>query len=229
MLKRILVLDFDGTITTKDTTSLIGESVYRLKDVKVPWNHYTKVYEAHHVPKPRSLGTNPWITVCNYERDAKSCELASINELEAQDHFKDVVIQDLLQVVKPQVQVRPGLREMMGQFHETYIVSLNWSKDLIHDLTGVRKGNIFCNDLISRDNVTYNGYFTKQVVTGLDKYNLLKDKILDPKSEVTYIGDSFGDLPCILAEGVKGYIIGDSLKHLQLDVPTIQGFDEVQC
>ncbi|CAH03069.1 Cto1p [Kluyveromyces lactis] len=233
MLKRILVLDFDGTITTSDTTSIIGQSVYNLKSVPVAWTHYTKIYEECYIPKPENLAPDAWKVVCDYERASRRCELSSINELELQDHFKDVVIKDLLQLVKEKVDIRPGLQELMQQYNKTYVLSLNWSKDLIHDLTGISKSDIYCNELKSRDGEVYSGQFTKQILTGWDKYEMLKeicdlDKVQGDQS-ITYIGDSFGDLPCILAKEVDGYIIGDRLKHLDIDVPTIQRFDEVKC
>ncbi|CDO92000.1 unnamed protein product [Kluyveromyces dobzhanskii CBS 2104] len=233
MLRRILVLDFDGTITISDTTSVIGQAVYSLKKLSVAWTHYTKMYEECHVPKPKGLGPDAWDKVCDYERESRACELRSIDELELQNHFEGVVIRDLLQLVKQKVELRPGLHDIMKKYDETFVISLNWSKDLIHDLTAIPKANIFCNDLLSRDNEVYSGQFTKQILTGCDKYEVLK-QICDiskngPELKVTYIGDSFGDLPCVLAENVTGYIIGDQLSHLDLDVPTIQGFDEVEC
>ena len=153
MLKRILVLDFDGTVTMSDTTSIIGESVYKLKEVSVAWSHYTNVYERCHIPKPKSFDSNVWDMICEYERESRKCELNSITELEAQSHFKDVIIDDLLQLVKQKIQIRSGLDDLIHRFDDTYILSLNWSKELIHEVTGIPKAKIYCNELLSRDGV----------------------------------------------------------------------------
>lgn len=225
MAGRILVLDFDGTITTTDTTGVIGQTVYQLKKLALPWNHYTSIYEKHYISRPENFNPDAWGVVCDYERRIRTCELSSIDELEAQEHFKDVKIHDLVELASQEVRVRAGLPQLMDRFDITYILSINWSRDLIHEVTGISKNNIFCNDLLSRDGIHYSGGFSKSIVCGWDKY--LKLQQLKEEGSVTYIGDSFGDLPCVLDNDVNGYIIGEKLRSLPVEMQFIESFDEV--
>jgi len=95
-----------------------------------------------------------------------------------------------------------------------YIVSANWSKDLIlGSLFELKtenkfdKNNIFSNDLIFNNNCSI-GKLDRKILCALDKLEIFNQLNITKSNLSVYIGDSDTDLPCLLQANI-GIIMGN--------------------
>lgn len=224
MIKKIIVCDFDETITTKDTVSILGSIPYYLKpDLQPNWEHFINIYSncSNNIRTlpifngARKISNNNFRELfkdeLEYQTKLKIKELSSIVELEKEKIFKGIDKNDIeLLIIRDQLKslVRKHCLKSLSLFDEIFIISLNWSKYFISQLTDVPTEYIYCNDLILGVNNKYTGEFSKDIITGVDKLEKLKNIIERySNSQIWYIGDSETDLLPILYPGVYGILL----------------------
>ncbi|AET37577.1 Cto1p Ecym_1343 [Eremothecium cymbalariae DBVPG len=210
--RRVLVTDFDDTITTKDTVGIL-QSLSRCKSP--PMTYFFEFYLAQPCPARDSSVQDLLERELDYQRRARKRGVAALEELERFDYFKDVPVVDVTRLPLEEIE-RPGYREAVGRerglFDDMYVLSLNWSREYIHRFcpAEVPLSHVLCDALlVDEGGETYTGRFSKKLVAGADKYDVMGREILPAvgDAEVWYVGDSDPDLCCILRPGVQGVIM----------------------
>lgn len=208
----IVVSDFDETITTKDTISLIlnecnGDSHkytdYYLNIYKKYKNHYKRILPL--------IDYNNYLNEIEFQNYCKdNIELLSIDYMIHEKAFNDINSNDLyLLGKKNNILIRDGFNNFLLNNHNNpfYILSINWSKEFINGMINITNmiSDIYCNDLLIT-NSNYNGNFSKKIISGYDKLLKLQDLLIND-DKIVYIGDSDTDLLSILSINIIGIII----------------------
>ena len=250
-MKTIIISDFDETITRVDTICTIAKLPYLLNPrLKPEWGHFTKTYmDGYHKYKyngTRSLpllssGVPTIISQSNfnklfadelkYQNHNRVVELNSVNEITKQQIFKSISLDQMKTFARDQNHEDCLLRDGFKTFcssvvknfeSDFYVLSINWSKEFIHEVIGDRRlknSHIFCNDLkkvSDKCSQSYNGEFDCRLLTGSDKVKILGE-ILDKidsgcnkegnSCSYWYIGDSETDLLSILHPSTNGVLL----------------------
>lgn len=222
----ILVLDWDETITTKDTTSLIAQIAETNSPKEVPFLYFTNKYLASYGDLENLFQSeygriNSIETEIHFQRQLKNVELESINRLEHHDFFKGVHIRKFREVAK-QIELKANCAEVLRNWTQPiYVLSINWCKTLIEErlhLEGIKNVNVLANDLQLENDITTGKFDVgTNIRTGYDKLQILKRLRIDhPNEKLIYVGDSHGDvLPIIEAD--IGVVIenGRGIKQLK--------------
>lgn len=154
-----------------------------------------------------------------YQKLCRNIEMNSMMEMEKYNVFKGITTQDVNQYINTLEGsvIRNGffdcLKELNIQLNQLYILSINWSQEFIHSIisrTYLRSSNIYCNSLLhDTSHGTYNGLFSKKLLTGSDKIHTLQEICRNNGQDNTiwYIGDSETDLLSILYPGINGILL----------------------
>ncbi|TPX38554.1 hypothetical protein SeMB42_g06301 [Synchytrium endobioticum] len=198
-----LILDFDETITSRDTISYIANLSYTLHPTTPPWSYFTSAYmnDYNHVqPDPSTLES--------YISSFTTIEKASLERVNARKVLSGIP-QAALSNSPTDLQA-PHYRHFMNAFKATHaaavcrVVSLNWSKDLISGVSGFDKQDVVSNDLEFVDGVS-TGVVTGAMYTGIEKLEAAKAAV--PAFGVVEgygiaVGDAVSDLPLLLTAGL---------------------------
>ncbi|QLG71361.1 hypothetical protein HG535_0B04010 [Zygotorulaspora mrakii] len=250
-MKDIIISDFDDTITSRDTISLLGELPYLINPLLNPkWSYFQDAYMSNYhkfQKNPQAFGaqfaggrtfpllcsSNETVTSANfytlfateirYQQDRRLLEMTSTEEMTKRGLFKGITHSDICRYVEYDPRIgasllRNGFMEFISSLDssEFYIISINWSKEFIHEVVGtsnIEASNIFCNELISQNGI-YTGKFSNQILAGSDKLHELEKLLRKHQSDETdnrfwYIGDSETDLLSILHPKVNGLLLLD--------------------
>lgn len=221
-------MDWDETITTKDTTSLVAQTAYRRKSGLTDFSHYSKIYmdayEKYKAEWPQKRSIEEEI---EFQKGMKKVEMSLISAIEQDGLFKGLTKADFAESAN-EVDFKSGFEEFIKspklQAVPSYVLSVNWSKTLIETALqrlGVSGITVLANELEYDDAGRSTGYFQKDVDirTGYDKLEELgRIKCKHPEGCVVYVGDSAGDVVPIvkadmgiLIEGGKGRKLLESL------------------
>jgi len=160
--------------------------------------------------------------------------------------FDGIWIPDLIRHTVPKITVRPGFNDFLNivlpgvsmcngnktylkSKTELYILSLNFSKELIHNFVpSIKEENIFCDYLKKLENLgrephsVYTGELDGGIITGSDKcdriFAITGDSTTPShdSNENWYIGDSRSDYLSILHPNInRGIIICDDDNKLE--------------
>ena len=145
-------LDWDGTMTTADTLSVVVSIGYnKNQDQKLPpWSYFTDTYlsdyKAHNAK--HQLKRRPSISIeefLSWQESLIEVERASVERVERAGIFANVTVTDIDNVAREAIQsrsviLRPGLASLIEKIQErgdsTTIVSVNWSARFIHSCLG---------------------------------------------------------------------------------------------
>lgn len=200
----ILVLDWDETITTKDTTSLIASIAEINSPKELSFSYFTKKYmESYLYFENLFRGEYGEIDSMekeiHFQKGLKTIELVSINRLEQHHFFKGVHISKFRDAAK-QIDFKPNCSEMLRNWNlPIYILSINWSRTMIEErlkLEGVNNVKVMANDLSNIDNIATGKFEARyNIRTGYDKLKVLRQLKIDyPNEKLLYVGDSHGDV-----------------------------------
>ncbi|KAI8064473.1 hypothetical protein BC940DRAFT_335314 [Gongronella butleri] len=208
-MKPFVFVDFDETLTTKDTISLLADAARAASGgSKTPFSSlvdaYMRDYRETLAKDPVTRDKDPVVNKKNECERLRSVELASLARVGASGVLRGLTRAQWREQARVRVQLRPhALQTLQNDVHpdRLFIVSLNWSKDWIHGaLHGLpRMDHLFCNDLAfdtSSDPVS-TGYIMPEIVDSLDKLRAIRDAV-PPNASFIYIGDSGGDLMPLL-------------------------------
>ncbi|CAH6723957.1 hypothetical protein CLIB1444_24S00342 [[Candida] jaroonii] len=190
-----ILIDFDETITTKDTISLL----LSLPQHHLQPSHFSDIYLSAYKSHVKSVANVE--DEINFQKQLLSVENTSINALQHEKFFKGITANQIARL-SSEVAVQPGfftfLRKCKTLNLAVSILSLNWSSVLIRSVLG-EFGNdveIVCNDLEMVDGVC-TGNFKGNIRTGYDKLQYIRQF-----PQKVYIGDSRSDLLSLLASDV---------------------------
>ncbi|KAI8086628.1 HAD-like domain-containing protein [Halteromyces radiatus] len=226
-MKPLIFVDFDETITTKDTIGLLGQTGVQYHGSRTPWSFFVQAYLDDYKRKQQQIlqkGTTLKQQV-EYMDQFRHVEKASLDRISHWGILSGFTRQQLYQAAASQVTLQPSVQDLLEQVGPTrlYIVSLNWSKDWIrgallsgqHDFD-LKDDHMLCNDLVF-DPATQKstGIIQPSILNTSDKFrhieSILQQSVDHPRS--IYIGDSMGDL-LPLVECDIGIIIGKNQQLL---------------
>lgn len=204
---RVLVADWDETITVRDTTTLVADVAYDHKGQLPPFSNYFKIYtdalaayDSRYIAEHGADGTLQ--NEILYQKGLKAVEMASISAIVDDGIFSGLTRSDFVEKAA-QIDLRPGFVEFAKKLRlqgtSIYILSINWSKTMI-DATlhrhGVEGCIVLANDLeVNHEGITTGRFELPEIRTGYDKMVEL-DKIRHAyaHSSIVYVGDSRGDI-----------------------------------
>ncbi|TPX32973.1 hypothetical protein SmJEL517_g04012 [Synchytrium microbalum] len=203
-----LLMDFDETITIKDSTSHISHLAYANDPTRSPlWSHFTSYYYEDWERQANSSETRNASTLEAYLTSFRHVEEASIARINDSKVLRDIERHDLSDGVDNASLVQPFFYDFLDAYKHAHpetknikIVSLNWSKDLVSGVSGVPNENVISNDLEFDGDVS-TGFIAGGVFTGVDKLASLQAVMPDFGGEELYgigVGDSVSDLPMLL-------------------------------
>lgn len=216
-IPRLIVTDWDETITQHDTIALVAEAGYLAKPKFTPkFPYFSQVYMDAYEKYSREFGLprTDLETEFQFQTGLRAVELASINEMERLQLFKDVPV-ELFQQQAQKVVLRPGFLDFLhrGLTNEVPVVilSINWSKIFIeaalaHNGVDPSKVMVLVNDLEVELGQTTGrfGAITDRFVTGVgvrtgpDKLAVVRRLADKYGRDIMYVGDSSTDLLSLL-------------------------------
>lgn len=222
---RVLVMDWDETITRKDTTFLVAQAASG-RNLGPSFSHYTRVYMDAYEKYNSKWGARKTVEEeTEYHRGMREVEMSLISALERDGYFKGISRSDIAAQAK-KVELASGFRELVEHvqknWHPLYILSVNWSVTLIEEALRLAKIpgiKVLANELEFDENGKATGQFDRSldIRTGYDKVQqLAKIRNCHPNSQVIYVGDSSGDvLPIVDAD--VGIVIEGGRGKAQLE------------
>lgn len=219
----IVVSDWDETLTTKDTISLLSKLPYMLGGNDFPpWKHFVNIYLSalNDYTKSQRGGQLSRDLQIAYQKGLLAVEHTSIDAIEKHRLFKGLTSNQLRGVAKD-ITLRPGAAEFLKSCSGPIaILSINWSLLPIREtLTqqGISMDHFFVNELEVENGLTTGLWDrTKEFRTGFDKLLCIQE--LKKKYEkVVYIGDSSTDLLALKEADIGIIIEGSSL--LKEEIP----------
>lgn len=233
----LLAADWDETITSEDTLSLVSQAAYETKpDFPVPWDQFVSDYMKDYTEYVKDKRRETLSQEASFLRGITDVEYNSVQRVENSGLFKGVPLSALHKQAE-RVPIRKGwwdvLARLRGRGIPVVVISVNWSIELIcrvFELNGYQPGkdvDIFANRISMDENNIGTGVLTdgRQIRTAQDKADIIDElrqsyKIESPKS-LCYIGDSGTDLLALVKadHGVvihKGRLM-ESCERLGLD------------
>lgn len=197
--KPLVFVDFDQTVTTEETTPLLGQWALDTNKIPLSWSFfvdsYMQDYREIKERLPEGLSEEETFDAL---RPAEEKSLARIRDHGVfKDLSRDMVFKQASQVRAKYIQA--DALDALGRvpLETLSILSVNWSKDWILGFlepAGVSRDNIKCNDLVLDDRGKTTGEITTDILTASDKWRKVQQLLPQDKFPFIYIGDSFGDL-----------------------------------
>jgi 2-hydroxy-3-keto-5-methylthiopentenyl-1-phosphate phosphatase len=200
MTSPIILIDFDQTITQKDTIAILGQTALDLNHHSKSWSYFTDSYlddyRKHKAQLPE-LPKHDFTAYLNQLESYRPIEKASLARVSAHKVFKGISQNTLNKAAKEQSSklLQPHVLSVLQEHQEAIrVVSLNWSKDwilgMLHPLNLSRQ-QIYSNDLeFIKEEAT--GEIMAEILTTGDKKRAIDASKKD--AAVIYIGDSTGDM-----------------------------------
>ena len=230
----VLCVDWDETITTEDTLSILAPNSQEVKQGP-NFYHYQAEYVRDHERFVLNFGDiKTKEDLLRYVKDVKVSESETISKVVQGGLFAGTYHTQRLERLN-QVKFRHGWARMAEYISQgaqsgelvSYVVSVNWSKKFIAEglrrecdtveIPGLYKpgfSDIFANELEEdAETGTCTGrivgpYQTEPLLTGYDKLSICeKVAAKNPDSIQVYVGDSLTDWPCLLWADM-GILIG---------------------
>lgn len=204
----LVVLDFDETITAKDTISTISSIAYAKKPTFKPeWSYFSECYLNDYAKVKQDFG--PISTLEDQKKffdEVRAVERASLQRIEKSGLFKGLLREDLAHKA-PSVPLRAGWQQFFSRVKSLkipiVILSINWSAFFISQVLQDFTVPIYANELELDSQGQTTGRIVNELLTGNDKQKQVikiiekyRDQIGDKK--VAYFGDSLSDLIAML-------------------------------
>ncbi|KAF2842831.1 hypothetical protein M501DRAFT_922655, partial [Patellaria atrata CBS 101060] len=216
-----LILDFDGTLTTRDTLHILGRlgSRKHINPSEDPWTSivsaYTSDFAAHaasYRPTPEDRRTIEqeiaWFA------SLESVEHRSVERVEQQKLLAGVTSADIKRaagdaIASGEVRLREGWQEMLVGLYRRRksvriaILSVNWSVTFIRKTLYSARIEIRANELEGLEGVDGSTGLLNQggqrgIRTSGDKLVAMVSEGLETGDVLVYVGDSATDLECLL-------------------------------
>lgn len=224
--------DWDGTMTTKDTLSVVASIGYskNRKQNLPPWRYFSEAYiadyTAHTKHKADGNVTTSLKDILAWQESLVDVERASVERVEKAGIFANVTTADIDNAAKQAmynqtVVLRPGLGALLNAIYAsggcTTIVSVNWSARFIHsclvDALGLQSEKEYSAIKVLANNIKpgscgrLSRLFeddSRGIWTAHDKERVMRAELTtQPQRHLSiYVGDSPGDLACLLLANV---------------------------
>ncbi|PBP18514.1 hypothetical protein BUE80_DR010588 [Diplocarpon rosae] len=231
------ILDFDGTITTKDTISALadfGIAFQKSKgsDLTEAWQdivaRYGEDYSRHFQSyKPIKEKRTTLVEEVAYLRSLRNVELSSFGRVSACRIFRTIGNDDWRRfgrdaVARSEVEVTDGFRDFVARIGRSGgiwgIVSVNFSREFIRGVLEASAESNMVEILANQPDEKGMLLGPKGTVLATSDAKLAAMKQLvhawkegsnreEPFSKVVYVGDSAADIECLTAEEVVGIVI----------------------
>lgn len=241
-MTRVLAVDFDETITTRDTVARLpklaagrlscAEAEARLRSWEQGVASYIaewrETFEAVLASPPQ--GSTAADRVDAFSRLFADIENGSLTAIESRSLLRGIPVAALTRCGEA-IPKREGADETLTEARrrgfDVHIVSANWSADMLRGALGNIE-NVHSNDLeFDSDGIT-TGKFLRRVVSARDKRTCLRG--ISGGRSVVYIGDGMNDLAALI-EADFGIVVGgkpDMARVCQaLGIPTY-GLEQVE-
>jgi phosphoserine phosphatase len=212
------VLDWDGTLTKKDTLDALVNIAASTKPNFPTSGHWKSVVDAYlsdYTTTLEKLAPNGSLPTTLQDesrllRDLEDVEQRSLDRVFDAKIFEGVTKEHIevgaqKAMKSGDVVLRPGVPEFLQHMNargdEVHILSVNWSRHFIHScLTAsnicVDPSQIFANE------VDTTGRIDGEIISSGDKLQHLVRLRESNSAPVVYIGDSWPDIECLLAADV---------------------------
>lgn len=231
-----LVLDFDGTITTKDTIGTLAEIGLQFQqqrgvDLSSTWQQILADYSRDHSDhvatyKPIANERLSLTEELVFLRGLKRVELRSVQRMEESGIFRNISREHLVEAGDAArrngiVELRDGFTELMDTARQegwsVSVVSINWSRSFIKGVLSSYSFDVVANEIeidgsISGPDVL--GPPTRETIltTCEDKLRALRASAArqgaSDAGALVYFGDSTSDLECLLE--MRGVVVSSS-------------------
>ncbi|KAI9492543.1 HAD-like domain-containing protein [Zychaea mexicana] len=223
----MILVDFDETITTTETTPLLGQFGLDYHGSSLPWHYFIDTYMEDYNRIKEQFPTN---TTAPEERIKafRAAEEASLARIHTRKVFQGLTRQQIFdhgQKLSTSY-LRPDALDTLVSIKNNNgndclrIVSVNWSKDWIRGFLEpyleLSYDQICSNDLVYDDQGKATGEIQQEVLTSYDKRRVVQriKHEIPQDMPIVYIGDSPGDvLP--LVDANTGIVIGDNQRLLK--------------
>ncbi|EAZ63238.2 hypothetical protein PICST_34008 [Scheffersomyces stipitis CBS 6054] len=226
----LVITDWDETITTADTISLVAEAAYLRKPQFSPkFGHFSKIYLDSYKQYTDDFNKK-WgardsiLKEEQFQKGMKSVEMSSINALVESGLFKDLEQADFTQQAT-KVSLRPHFIDFLVRCHQlaipVVILSINWTGLIIRECLRKSEIDLKENNITIKTNEfewkpSENGNLVStgkwdgspEVRTALDKKNTVEQLKRQYGSDLLYVGDSSTDLLSMLSVPV-GVVMTD--------------------
>jgi thiamine phosphate phosphatase / amino-HMP aminohydrolase len=229
-----IILDFDGTITTRDTIQTlasfgVASQANRGLELGKAWDNvvakYSKDYQEYMdgLRTPREL--NPSLSsIVSSIRNIRSIELKSLQRVEASRVFEGLSEDALFAagvetVQNGAVELRKGFREFVSSVYlegwTLSVISVNWSRSFLRGILSDDRIRVVANEIASDGSIIGPSVKASSddgpMVSCLDKVVALQS-ILRRSGEndecCVYFGDSQTDIECLLVN--RGIILSQN-------------------
>ncbi|KAK1503372.1 hypothetical protein CTAM01_04684 [Colletotrichum tamarilloi] len=235
-LTPILVLDFDGTITTKDTIGTLAEIGLQFQqqrgvDLSSKWQQILLDYSkdhANHVSTyiPIADDRSSLKDELAFLRGLKEVEMLSVQRVESSGIFRGIGLEYLTLAGETcrkegRVKLRDGFAELMNAAREkgwsVAVVSVNWSRSFIKGVLSDYSVDVVANEIelngsISGPEVAGSSTRQASLMTCEDKLRALRTlaarRGVEDVGALVYFGDSTTDIECLLA--TRGVVISSN-------------------
>lgn len=234
MERRVLVADWDETVTVKDTTKLVADVAYKCKSGLPEFSHFSKIYtdalyNYDEQYKAEHGARNSLEKEMEYQKGLKAVEMTSISALVQQRIFQSLARVHFAEAAK-HIELRPGFVEFAKKLFEDgtplYILSINWCRTMIEEtlkVHGVKGFTVLANDLEFDSEGVTTGRFEADtdIRTGFDKMiELEKIRKNYANCSIVYVGDSLGDVLPLSTSNI-GIIIAGGKAGMHFDNVTL--------
>lgn len=192
----LVLIDFDQTITVHDTIASLGQFGVSQTHSPKPWSYfvdtYLQEYRHHRDGLPKTEDFKAFVDQLN---SYKPIEQASLTRISDHRVFQGIPRQKIIQqgAKLSQTELQPNVLATLKAYQDSIrIVSLNWSKDWIVGFTGLKREQVYCNDLAFENDIC-TGEIVPHILTTGDKQRIIKSSITTTE-KVIYVGDSLGDI-----------------------------------
>lgn len=226
-------MDWDDTITNKDTIQLVAEAAYIARpDFPREWSHFSELYYSNYKLYTEKFGPrNTLKEEFEFQKGLKQIELSSVNEYVGLQLFKDVTIKTL-EDQSSKVEIKPNFFSVFKKLYDNkipvIILSCNWTSIIMSKIFKDQgfeqneKFQIITNEFAHEDEVlTGEVKETVSIRTGADKVEHVQRIVKEFQNSgiedgIYYIGDSSTDILPML-EVDYGIVIGEgsAIKTLQ--------------
>lgn len=223
-LPPLILIDFDQTITKKDTIGLLGEFGVAQTNIPNPWSYfvdsYLEDYRKHrdHLPDlPKDASFRAFTQQLDSYKTVEKASLARVSKHKVFKGISRTAFTEEGKRLRESI-LQPHVISVLKKYKEDIrIISLNWSKDwilgFIQELE-LRREQIYSNDLkFTAENIS-TGEIVPHILTASDKQQIITSSVVKPNQKVIYIGDSLGDIEALVSSDI-GIIIGRDTSLLQ--------------
>lgn len=214
----LLVFDFDGTVTQKDTIAVLASSAVELQrerhgaELAATWDQVVQAYAddyadfvAKYMPADdQRLSLRDELP---YLAQLRGIEEASLERVGGSGLFAGMRPEDLfamgIDAVRDEsVRLRHGFADLMKLAVEkewrTAVVSVNWSRAFIQGVVHPFEPEVIANEVTFEGHIRGPGVVGSPLTVSPQKFKAFQQLITRPLEKVVYFGDSATDLECLL-------------------------------